>query len=152
PPNDVPPLKEDDATDLTIRERFAKHRDIPSCAGCHSRLDPLGFAMENFDITGRWRDHYAQGQEVDASGTLMRQYPFNDVVGFKEALVQEKQRFAVAFTEHLLRFALTRELTPYDHLTAEAIVEKTMATEIRLKDLIREVTLSRAFVGIENPE
>ena len=54
--------------------------------------------------------------------------------------------------KHLLRFALTRELNPYDHLTAEAIVEKTMATEIRLKDLIREVTLSRAFVGTEAPE
>jgi hypothetical protein len=149
PPNDVPPLKEDDATGLTIRERFAKHREVPSCAGCHSRLDPLGFALENFDITGRWRDTYAEGLEVDASGTLMRQYDFKNVVDFKQALVQEQRRFAVAFTQHLLRFALTRELTAYDTLSAESIVDAASGEGLRLKDLVREVALSRSFTGID---
>ena len=80
PPNDVPPLNEE-ATDnnLTIREKFAAHRENPSCAGCHDRLDPLGFALENYDITGRWRDRYQNGREVDAGGTLLRKYPFAEI-------------------------------------------------------------------------
>jgi hypothetical protein len=143
PPNDVPPLNEDDsAKDLTIREKFAAHRKNPSCAGCHSRIDPLGFAMENFDITGRWRDKYENGKPVDSSGTLLRKYPFDGVVGFKQSLVKENQRFARAFTAHLLRFALARELGPADSITIDAIVDKTSSEDFRLRSLIREVALS----------
>ena len=73
PPNDVPPLDEDSGPkNQTIREKFDEHRKNPDCAGCHSKLDPLGFALENFDITGRWRDKYENGRDVDASGTLLR--------------------------------------------------------------------------------
>ena len=93
------------AEEPTIREKFAKHRENPDCAGCHSRLDPLGFALENFDITGRWRDKYPNGRNVDASGTLLRKYPFADPAKFKQSIVQEDKRFAKAFTSHLLRFA-----------------------------------------------
>ena len=143
PPNDVPPLNEDDsAKDQTIREKFAAHRKNPSCAGCHSRIDPLGFAMENFDITGRWRDKYENGKAVDSSGTLLRKYPFDDVVGFKESLVKENQRFARAFTGHLLRFALTRELGPADAVTIDTIVSKTANEDFKLRSLIREVVFS----------
>ena len=102
PPNDVPPLNEDAGPkNLTIREKFAKHRENPDCAGCHSRLDPLGFALENFDITGRWRDKYPNGRNVDASGTLLRKYPFADPAKFKQSIVQEDKRFAKAFSSHL---------------------------------------------------
>ena len=143
PPNDIPPLNEDDsAKDLTIREKFAAHRKNPSCAGCHARIDPLGFAMENFDITGRWRDKYENGKAVDASGTLLRKHPFNGVVGFKASLVKENQRFARAFTAHLLRFALARELVPADSITIDTIVSKTAKDDFKLKSLIREVSLS----------
>ncbi len=143
PPNDVPPLNEDvSAKDLTIREKFAAHRKNPSCAGCHSRIDPLGFAMENFDITGRWRDNYENGKPVDASGTLLRKYPFDSVVGFKASLVKENQRFARAFTAHLLRFALARELGPADSIAIDTIVSKTAQEDFKLKSLIREVAIS----------
>ena len=143
PPNDVPPLNEDDsARDLTIREKFAAHRKNPSCAGCHSRIDPLGFAMENFDITGRWRDKYENGKPVDSGGTLLRTYPFDGVVGFKQSLAKEDQRFARAFTSHLLRFALARELGPADSITIDTIVSKTARADFRLRSLIREVALS----------
>lgn len=143
PPNDVPPLNEDDsAKDLTIREKFAAHRANPSCAGCHSRIDPLGFAMENFDITGRWRDNYENGKPVDASGTLLRKYPFSDVVEFKASLVKEDQRFARAFTSHLLRFALARELGPADSITIDAIAGKTEKEHFPLRSLIREVAIT----------
>lgn len=143
PPNDIPPLNEDDSSkDLTIREKFAAHRKNPSCAGCHSRIDPLGFALENYDITGRWRDKYENGKNVDSSGTLLRKYRFEGVEGFKESLVKEEERFAKAFTGHLLRFALARELTPADSITVESIINKTKNNEFRLKSLIREVVLS----------
>lgn len=147
PPNDVPPLNEESTSkDLTIREKFAVHRENATCAACHSRLDPLGFALENFDITGRWRDKYENGRDVDSSGTLMRKYDFDGIVRFKESLVQEKRRFAKAFTGHLLRFALARELGPADSLTIETIVDNTEKQDFRLKSLIREVVLSDRFL------
>ncbi len=147
PPNDIPPLNEDDGPEnLTIREKFAKHRENPDCAGCHSRLDPLGFALENFDITGRWRDKYENGRKVDSSGKLLKKYEFDGIVRFKEALVKEKRRFARAFTAHLLRFALSRELEPADSLTVDAIVEKAEKENFKLRSLIREVILSDSFL------
>ena len=146
PPNDVPPLNEDAGPkNLTIREKFAKHRENPDCAGCHSRLDPLGFALENFDITGRWRDKYPNGRDVDASGTLLRKYPFADPAKFKQSIVTEDKRFAKAFTAHLLRFALARELKPADALTVDAIVNQTAKDKFKLKSLIREVIQTKAF-------
>ena len=150
PPNDVPPLNEDAAEEhLTIREKFAKHRENPDCAGCHSRLDPLGFALENFDITGRWRDKYPNGRDVDATGTLLRKYPFKDVVKFKESIVAEDKRFAKAFTAHLLRFALARELTPADTLAVDRIINQTEADQFRPKSLITEVIRSDRFQQVE---
>jgi len=146
PPNDIPPLDEEGGgNDLTIREKFAEHRKNPDCAGCHSRLDPLGFALENFDITGRWRDRYENGREVDASGTLMKKYQFDGIVRFKETLVKEERRFARAFTGHLLRFALARELSPGDSLAIDAIVARAEPQEFRLRSLIKEVILSDRF-------
>lgn len=148
PPNDVPPLNEEQTSKkLTIREKFAQHRENPDCAGCHSRLDPLGFAMENFDITGRWRDRYENGRDVDSAGRLMRKHNFGGVVDFKNALVKEERRFAKAFTAHLLRFALARELGPADSLTVESIVDESAAESHRLRALIKAVVLSEAFCG-----
>ena len=121
------------------------HRENPDCAGCHARLDPLGFAMENFDITGRWRDKYENGRDVDASGTLMRKHKFRDAVSFKASLVKEQRRFAKAFTGHLLRFALSRELQPYDTPTIEDIVDATEPQNFKLRSLLRAVVLSDAF-------
>jgi hypothetical protein len=152
PPNDVPPLKEEEASEkLTIRERFAKHRENPDCAGCHSRLDPLGFALENFDNTGRWRDEYENGREVDPSGRLLKKHEFKGIVQFKESLVKEERRFAKAFTGHLLRFALSRELSPKDSLAIDAIVNRTEEEGFKLRSLIREVVLSDSFLPATEP-
>lgn len=146
PPNDIPPLNEEaGGKDLTIRERFAAHRDNASCAGCHTKLDPLGFALENFDITGRWRDVYDNGRTVDASGTLMRKHDFTEAISFKSAIVKERHRFAKAFTKHLLRFALAQELSPADTLVVEDILTKSAADNYRLQTLLREVIRSERF-------
>lgn len=152
PPNDVPPLN-DQQTDnhLTIREKFAKHRENPDCAGCHSRLDPLGFALENYDITGRWRDRYKNGRDVDASGTLLRRYNFGGIQEFKAAIMQEDRRFARAFTAHLMRYALARELNVADSLTIDDIVDRTEQNDFRIQSLIREVILSRSFQRSSGP-
>jgi hypothetical protein len=147
PPNNVPPLNEsDDDKHLTIREQFAKHRENPDCASCHSRIDPLGFALENFDGTGRWRGRYENGRDVDPGGTLLKRSPFKDVVQFKSILLGEEKRFAKAFTAHLLRFALARELTPADSPSIDTIVQNTATGGFRLRDILREVILSESFL------
>lgn len=149
PPNDVPPLNEAQGDqNLTIRERFAVHRENPDCAGCHSRLDPLGFALENFDITGRWRDKYDNGRDVDPSGILMRKYKFNGIVDFKSSLVKERRRVARAFTGHLLRFAVARELTPADSLTIDTIVDNTEPANFKMREIIKEVVRSDSFLAL----
>ena len=102
--------------------------------------------MENFDITGRWRDRYKNGKEVDASGRLFKKYDFDGIVRFKNSLVQEERRFAKAFTAHLLRFALSRELRPGDSLTVDAIVERAESDRYSLQSLLREVILSDRFL------
>jgi len=143
PPNDVPPLQDDgNSKNMTIREQFAKHREHPDCAGCHSKLDPLGFAMENFDLTGRWRETYRNGREVDASGSLMRKHTYQGASDFKDSLLKETDRYAKAFVGHLLRFLVSRELEPGDSLEIEKITEKAKLYDYRLKSLIREVVLS----------
>jgi len=146
PPADVPPLAEDQADpSLTIREHFAAHRDHPSCAGCHTKLDPLGFALENYDITGRWRDRYSSGRDVDASGTLFRKHPFEGAVGFKGAILAERERFARAFTSHLLRFALGRKLVPADRVSVDGILRRTAPQGHAIKALVRGVVHSESF-------
>ena len=116
------------------------------CTTGEVNFHPLGFALENYDIIGRWRDKYPNGRAVDASGTLIRKYPFDGAVRFKEALVKEEKRFAKAFTAHLLRYAISSELSPADSLTVEAIVEKTGPDKHRLRALIREILLSESFL------
>ena len=146
PPNDVPPLKDDrDSKHLTVRERFAQHRENPDCAGCHSKLDPLGFAMENFDLAGRWREKYPNGREVDSSGKLMRKHQYQNPGQFKNSLLQEKDRLAKAFIGHLMRFALSRELEPEDSLVIDKIIERTKPNNYQIQSLIREVVLSGSF-------
>ncbi|MDF1841538.1 MAG: DUF1588 domain-containing protein [Rubripirellula sp.] len=146
PPNDVPALDEENADkNLTIREQFAAHRENASCAGCHNRLDPLGFALENYDITGRWRDRYQNGREVDVAGTLLRKHDFRDVLEFKESLMRENRVFIRAFAKHLLRFAVARELRPGESLTIDEIVEKSGDEHFKLRALMREVVLSSSF-------
>ena len=83
--------------------------------------------------------------ETDASGTLLRKYPFADPAKFKQSIVQEDKRFAKAFTSHLLRFALARELSPADALTVDQIVENTAKDNFKLRPIIREVIRSKSF-------
>jgi len=149
PPADVPPLPEVDKEQLaklTIRERLAVHRQRADCAACHNRIDPLGFALENYDPTGVWRDEYENGREVDVGGELFNQHKFNTLAEFKGLLVQEKQRFIRAFAAHLLSYGLGRELGPADGPALDEIAAKAMEGDDRLRTILKAVAMSEPFL------
>lgn len=153
PPADVPPLSEDDkeTEHLTIRERLALHRERADCAGCHSKIDPLGFALENYDATGFWRDKYDNERTVDSGGVLFRRHKFTNVVEFKDAILAEKERFTRAFGKHLLSFALGREITAADSPALDKVTEMTAADGYRFHTLIKQVIMSEPFLTKSNP-
>lgn len=154
PPADVPPLDHPKEAEkkLTLRERFAGHRERADCAGCHAKLDPLGFALENYDPVGRWRDTYENGRKVDASGKLFREHPFQNVVEFKDAILAEKNRFARAFSEHALSYAVGRALTPGDTLSVDLITERVIADDFRVQTVLHEVAQSNSFLKRPAPK
>ena len=149
PPADIPLLNnvEDPANELSLKEKFAAHQANASCASCHRKIDPLGFVLENYNPIGFWRDQYSDGKPVDASGVLLGQHVFSNVVEFKDALLLEKDRFTSALAKHLLTYALGRKLDYRDVLAVEGIVSRTAKSEYRLRALLREVVLSEAFNG-----
>ena len=148
PPADVPPLPEADEealSQLTIRERFAEHRQREDCAGCHRQIDPLGFALENYGPTGRWRDHYDNGREVDASGDLFNRHQFGSVGEFKRIVLKERRRFFRGFAAHLLSYGLGRELGPADSPALDEIADRAMSGEDSLRTVMKMVASSEPF-------
>ncbi|MEM9586605.1 MAG: DUF1592 domain-containing protein [Planctomycetota bacterium] len=150
PPADVPPLAEKPASDeahLTLRERLSLHRERSDCRGCHEQIDPLGFALENYDAIGRWRSHYENGREVDVAGRLFRKHTFRDIAEFKDAILAEKDRFTIALAGHLLSFALAREFQVADSFPVQKIAEATAADDYRMQTLLEQVVMSEPFRG-----
>ena len=148
PPADVPPLGEKPGKgeeNMTLRERLAAHRERSDCRGCHEQIDPLGFALENYDPIGRWRKQYANGREIEVEGKLFRQTSYSSVVEFKDAIVANKDRFARAFAGHLMSFALARELGPADLLEIDRISEPLKSDGYKIQSLIRYIILSEPF-------
>src|SRR5690606_20818637 len=105
PPPDVPALNENDESGeaLTIREAMTLHRAAPACASCHARMDPIGFAMENFDAVGRWREIDA-GVEIDPRSELADGTVVDGMDGLKQMLLRDPERFVGAITEKLMMF------------------------------------------------
>ncbi len=153
PPAMVEELGDDDEAfqeaGLTLRQKLEQHRSKPSCAGCHARIDPLGFALENFDPIGRWRTDYAK-LPVDAKGELFGGRKYDGPVEFKDAILKRKNDFARAFTEHLLSYALGRKLEFFDVATVDAIVAKLEADGYRFETLIIEIVKSYPFRNTRN--
>ena len=155
PPADVPPLADEPSTEekhLTLRERLAQHRKRADCAGCHQQIDPLGFALENYGPTGKWRDKYSNGREIDVTGTLFGKHEFTNVVQFKEAILTEKKRFTSAFASHLLSFAVARELGPADSIAIAEMTNNAEQTGFRMRTLIKNVVLSEPFRSKSFPQ
>jgi len=147
PPPDVPDLKPEapDGRKLTMREAMEQHRKNPVCASCHSRMDPLGFALENFNGVGRWRDVDA-GQPIDASGRLPDGTQFEGPGGLRQLLLTKyKEDFVRIATENLLMYALGRGLEYYDQPTVRAIAREAAKSDYRFSSLITGVVQSTPF-------
>ena len=146
PPANVPKLDENPtgAVPATLRERLARHRADPACATCHSRIDPLGFALENFDVLGRWRTEDA-GKPIDASGELPDGTVFEGPDQLKAALLRKKDLFVRNFVSKVLGYALGRGLTLQDSCTVDSIVAEVEGNNYRAQALIQAVVGSVPF-------
>lgn len=145
PPPDIPAL--DDtvvAASLPMRERLAAHSRDKSCATCHKLMDPIGFAMENFDATGRWRDFDLE-LPVDAQGGLPDGTELVGVEALEQAILQRPDLFARAITEKLLEYSLGRKSTAHDQPSIRSILRQTQADGHRLQSLILGIVQSDPF-------
>ena len=149
PPDVVPEIEADDAEieakGLTIRERLKQHATDQSCSSCHARIDPLGFALESYDPIGRWRDKYRGGRTVDASGRLFGEAEFKDIEQFKDAILDRPEKFMRAFSEHLLSYALGRELKVTDKPAIDRISRRVQADHGRFSTVVVEIAKSIPF-------
>jgi mono/diheme cytochrome c family protein len=148
PPPDVPSLKEEQAGNskaLTMRERMEEHRKNPVCAGCHAGMDPLGFALENFDGVGKWRIRSEANTPIDASGVLPDGTKFNGPDGLRKILLSHPEQFATTVTEKLLTYSLGRGLQYYDKPAVRKITREAAASDYRWSTLILGIVKSVPF-------
>ena len=165
PPPGTPGVEPDIRGATTLRELLDKHRSMDSCNGCHRAIDPPGFAMENYDVIGGWRErfrsiekgdkvdlsingrrvNYRLGPPVDASGELTGRGSFTDMQGFQRLLMQDKERVVRCVTEKLLTFACGREMGFSDRAEVERIVVSLRSSGHRMRDLIHAVIQSDIF-------
>src|SRR5579883_15516 len=149
-PANVPPLNENDGSGgrvLTMRERMEQHRSNPYCASCHQIMDPIGFALENFDAVGAWRTREGgtHGPPIDASGQMLDGTKVNGPVELRQALLRQPEIFVGTMTEKLLVYALGRGLAYYDIPTVRAIVRDASKQDYRFSSLILGIVKSAPF-------
>ncbi|MDB4423397.1 DUF1588 domain-containing protein, partial [Rhodopirellula sp.] len=168
PPPNIPAVEPDARGALTLRQQLEKHRDQPSCAVCHDKIDPPGFALENFNAIGGWRDNYRTtgdgerpalrrapftfnyvrykiGHSVDASGETADRTSFQDVRGFKKWIMNEKNAIATGLTRKLLTYGVGRRLGFADRAQLNQIVELAKQKGYGFRDLIHLVVQSSLF-------
>ena len=146
PPANVPLLEEVGAgrqVAASIRERMEQHRQNPVCASCHLRMDPLGFALENFDGIGKWRTREGYAL-IDATGTLPDGTKFDGAAEFRQALLNQREGFVRTFTEQLLTYALGRGVEYYDMPAVRTIIREA-APDYRWSSLILGIAKSTPF-------
>jgi hypothetical protein len=148
PPPDVPALEEKPNPadeNASMRDRIARHRTNPACASCHAMMDPLGLSLENFDMTGRWRDVDETLTPVDASGVLPDGTAFDGPRGLRAILLSHPDRFVRTLTEKMLIYALGRGLEYYDMPTVRAIAREAAKQNYRASSLVVGIVKSRPF-------
>ncbi len=133
PPADVPALENVKMAKktATMRERLSEHRANPSCAGCHRLMDPVGFALENYDAVGRWRTVDA-GETIDASGTFFDGTEFRGVADLQKAILAHPEFFVTTLSEKLLTFAIGRGVDHYDAPAIRKIVRDASGRRLPL--------------------
>jgi hypothetical protein len=147
PPPNVPALKDTGigGKPASVRARLEEHRKNPACAGCHASMDPLGFALENFDATGKWRTSDA-GTAIDASGVLPSGVTFQGPNGLRDALLARKEQFVQATTEKLLAYALGRQIEAYDMPAVRKVVADGRPNDYRWRSIIEGIVKSKPFL------
>jgi hypothetical protein len=145
PPPDVEPLDPDIRGATTIRDQLQRHRSTASCYDCHRKIDPLGFALENFDPIGNWRETYSGRVKIDASGELPSGQSFDDVKAFKRILLERQDQFSTALTSKLLAYAVGRRIEPSDRPHIDRIANDLADRGHGLRDLILLVATSEPF-------
>jgi mono/diheme cytochrome c family protein len=151
PPPDVPALQEThDGRKLTAREQLELHRANPACASCHVNMDPIGFALENFDAVGGWRKQDA-GQIIDAAAVLPDGTKFAGFDGLQQILLARKDEFAGAFTRRLLTYALARGLIAQDMPTVRRIAATAAGDDYRIQTIIKGIATSAPFTLRKTP-
>ena len=158
PPSSVPAIEPDTSGATSIRELLSRHQADASCAACHRRIDPLGFALENFDPVGRWRTHYPiyekrrsgnvvtrNGPKVDANGTLPDGTQIRDVRDLKKHLVDHIDQFSACLAEKLLVYGSGRPLNYADHQVVKRVVNDVKKQGNGFQDLIIAIVLSKSF-------
>jgi mono/diheme cytochrome c family protein len=148
PPPNVPSLKEDNTQNgkvLTMRERMEQHRSNAACAVCHAQMDPLGFALENFNGVGAWRTVSEAGTAVDASGVLPSGVKFNGPAELRKVLLSHPDQFADTVTDRLLTYALGRGVEYYDQPAIRKITREAASNNYRWSSLILGIVKSVPF-------
>ena len=147
PPPDVPSLKEDPQTKkLSMRERMEMHRTNSVCASCHSLMDPLGLALENFDAIGSFRKVNADETIIDASGVLPNGAEFNGPAQLREVLWDGREQYAGTFIERILTYALGRGLEYYDMPAVRKIMRNAGQQDYRWSSIVMQVVESQPFL------
>lgn len=147
PPPNVPSLSTDGAKSgeqLTLREAMVRHRANPACANCHARMDPIGFAMENFDAVGKWRDHDGSNA-IDVSSKLADGTVVDGLAGVKNLILKDPQRFVAAVTDKLLMYGIGRNVQYFDAPAVRKIVRDAAPGDYKFDALVLGVVQSAPF-------
>ncbi|MEM6688677.1 MAG: DUF1592 domain-containing protein [Planctomycetota bacterium] len=147
PPPDVPTIEPDIRGAVSIREQLEKHREDATCAECHRKIDPLGFALENFDAIGGWRDQYQARTPINSAGKLPSGDSFRTVSEFRKLLLDRQAQFKRCLTEKLMSYALGRELEVADRPSIDKILAELDNKNGGLRDLINLIVLSEPFLS-----
>lgn len=147
PPDDVPALEESapEGRPSTVREQLERHRADPVCATCHNVIDPPGFALENFDAVGRWREATREGLPIDSKGILADGTPVDGPVALRQALLARPNVFAGTVTQKLMIYALGRGLEPADMPVVRSILRNAAEDEYKLESIILGIVDSFPF-------
>ena len=145
PPPNVPSLKDNkDTRSLTMRQRMEQHRANPVCATCHSRMDPLGFALENFDAVGKWRTKESN-KPIDPSGTTPDGVKFEGPAGLRKVLLTKRDEFVSTVTEKLLTYSVGRPVDYFDQPSIRKIMHEAAASDYRWSSLVLAIVNSTPF-------
>ena len=164
PPPNVPQIEANDKNPLSVRDQVRKHKEVPQCASCHEKIDPIGFGLENFDYLGKWRTQEVLGKietdkrkkkkskkepkkvKINSSGFLSKSEKFDDFEGLKKALYKRKDRLALSVYESFLSYGIGRDIEFVDEEDVKRALSELKKNNFRVRDMISAVVTSKTFM------